>query len=166
MKLLLKNGHIVSSFNKLEDDLEVLIENNVIIKVGKEIKEKTNSELFIFGINRNSLMYSRRTLLSTYYEYKNINDSNKKVIVEQVSKKPLIIKEEDKGTIILNDKIFSINKYLNDLDGYNIIVNFNNMNNEEVNIILENYKDDKLNKKIQVDEYFLDNKIIYKVGEK
>ncbi|MCR4780824.1 MAG: dihydroorotase [Ruminiclostridium sp.] len=37
MKLLLKNGHVVSSFNKLEGDLDVLIEDNVISQVAADI---------------------------------------------------------------------------------------------------------------------------------
>ncbi len=37
MKTLLKNGHVVSSFNKLEGDLDILIEDNVIAQIGNDI---------------------------------------------------------------------------------------------------------------------------------
>ncbi len=50
MKLLLKKGHVVSSFNRLEDDLDVLIEDNVIVKVAKNIRNKTDKVIDCTGL--------------------------------------------------------------------------------------------------------------------
>ena len=50
MKLLLKKGHVVSSFNRLEDDLDVLIEDNVIVKVAKNIRNKADKVIDCTGL--------------------------------------------------------------------------------------------------------------------
>ena len=50
MKLLLKNGHVVSSFNRLEGDLDVLIEDNVIKKVAKGIRNKADKVIDCTGL--------------------------------------------------------------------------------------------------------------------
>ena len=50
MKLLLKNGHVVSSFNRLEGDLDVLIEDNVIKKVAKGIRNKADKIIDCTGL--------------------------------------------------------------------------------------------------------------------
>lgn len=50
MKLLLKNGHVVSSFNKLEGDLDILIEDNVIKKVAKGIRNKADKVIDCTGL--------------------------------------------------------------------------------------------------------------------
>ena len=88
------------------------------------------------------------------------------IIKEVSTKKELIIKEENKNTCIFDNNIFSGNLYLNLLVGYNFIVNLSNMSDSETSIILSHYKDINLNDYISTDHYFLDNKIIYKLGVK
>ena len=50
MKLLLKHGHVVSSFNKLEDDLDILIEDNVIVRIAKSIRKKADRVIDCEGL--------------------------------------------------------------------------------------------------------------------
>ena len=171
-RVVLYQSHLINNYLSINAFKELGIENIVInndltINEIKTIKDKTDSNIFIVSSGVNTLMYSRRHLLTSYFDYKNIdNHKMDYTIVESASKKPLMIKEEDNGTIILNDRIFSLNKYFSVLDAFNFIVNFNNLNEENKNILLNHYKDLDLSNYLNVDDYFLDNEIIYKVGEK
>jgi len=169
-RIVLFQNHIINNYDSVNYFKELGI-NNIVVSNEltkeelKEIREKTNSNLFYFLINKNMLMYSKRPLITSYYEHKNINGEYKKVIEERVSKKELIIKEEESGTTIYNSKIFSFNKYMNSIGNLNYIINFSNLNEEETNIILENYNKENLSDYLEIDDYFVNNKIIYKVGE-
>lgn len=169
-KIVLYQNHIVNNYDSVNYFKELGINNIVInsdltIEEIEEIREKVSSNLFIFGINKIALMYSRRLLLSSFDKYKNIDSEKTKTIIEKVSKKPLIITEEEYGTTIFNSKVFSINKYLNRLNDFNIIINFSNLNEEETEKVMKHYKNEGINNMLEVDDYFLDNKIIYKVGD-
>lgn len=170
-KVVLYQNHIVNNydsinyFNKLGFK-KIVINNDLTIEELLDIRKNTNSELFIFSISRNTLMYSRRLLLSTYYDFYNIVGNKDRKVTEKVSKKELLIKEENESTSIYNDKIYSLNKYIDKIDDFNLIINFSTLNSEETNIVLKNYKNDNLSSLIEIYDYFLDNEIIFKVGSK
>ena len=170
-KIVLFQSHIANNYNAVNAFYNIGIKNIVInndltIEEIKEIRKNTKANLFIISTSKTNLMYSRRKLLSSYYDHTNTNGEMIRNIKEMISKKPLIIKEEDKGTVIFNDKITSLNKYFNELEGINFIVNLSNMNNEEREIVMKHYKDVDLCNYIDIDDYFFNNKIIYKVGER
>lgn len=170
-KVVLYQSHIANNYNAINAFEKiginsVVLNNDLTIDEIKEIRDNTNSNIFIISTAKTSLMYSRRMLLSSYYEHTKTSGEKVKEIKEVVTKKPLIIKEEDKGTVIFNDRITSLNKYLNELNDINFIVNLSNMSNEEKDIILNHYKDTNLSDYIEIDDYFFNNKIIYKVGER
>ena len=119
----------------------------------------------MYYISKNNLMYSKRHLISSFNEYKKDNLEMIGTINEKVSNHELIIKEENCGTCIFNSRIFSANKYIDELDTIGKIVNLSNMSIDEANIILDNLCNKELYKLIKVDDYFLDNKIAYKVGD-
>ena len=50
MKLLLKNGRVVSSVNNLDGIFDVLIEDNVIVKVAKNIRNKADDVIDCTGL--------------------------------------------------------------------------------------------------------------------
>ena len=113
----------------------------------------------MYYIGKNNLMYSKRHLITSYSDYKGINLENKKEIDEKMSGYKLLIKEEKCGTCIFNHSIYSANKYLKEL------INLSNMSKEETEIILNNYDNENLGELIEIDDYFLINKIAYKVGD-
>lgn len=159
---ILNNYDAINMFKGLGYS-NVLINNDLTIDEIKEIKSNTTSNLFIYYIGKLNLMYSKRHLINSFCEHKNCELCKTKKIEEKVSKHKLIIKEETGGTCIFNDHIFSGSKYYEELKDINLIINLSNISNEEVNVIL-NHKED-LHKFIEVDDYFLENKIAYKVGE-
>ena len=161
---IINNYDSINYFKSLGYD-KVLINNDLTIGEIKDIMKCTSSHLFMYYISKNNLMYSKRHLISSFNEYKKDNLEMKKTINEKASNHELIIKEETCGTCIFNSRIFSANKYIEDLSGVGKIVNLSNMSEYETSIILGNLCNKELSKLIEVDEYFLDNKIAYKVGD-
>lgn len=169
-KVVVSQNHIINNYDSINYFKElgynnILINNDLTINEIKEIKENTSSKLFMYYISKNNLMYSKRHLISAFSMYKNDNLKYKSTITEKVSNHELLIKEENCGTCIFNERLFSANKYVSDLKGIIKIVNLSNLSNEEVNIILNNLENKELNKLLDIDDYFLDNEIAYKVGD-
>ena len=138
-KIVLSQNHIITNYDSINYFKEIGIKNVVVCnELTKEelisIREKTSSNLFYFFIARNNLMYSKRHLLSSFYEYKSSFGEKTRVIKEKVSGKELIIKEENDGTLIFDKNIFSANLYMKELSGYNFIINFSNMNIDETKV--------------------------------
>ena len=161
---IINNYDSINYFKSLGYD-KVLINNDLTISEIKDIIKNTSSHIFMYYISKNNLMYSKRHLISSFNEYKKDNLEMIGTINEKVSNHELIIKEENCGTCIFNSRIFSANKYIDELDTIGKIVNLSNMSIDETNIILDNLYNKEISKLIKVDDYFLDNKIAYKVGD-
>lgn len=170
-KIVLYPNHIISNYysinylNELGFD-NVLVSNELTVSELVDIKNNTESNLFYNLISKNNLMYSKRELLTNYYDFYDIDKRDKKIIVnESVSNHELIVKEENNSTTIFNNKIFCGNKYLDELNGYNFVINLSNISEKDSKIILDNINNKDLYKLIDSDYYFLENKIVYKVGD-
>ncbi len=168
-RLVLYENHILSNYkaiNFLEslDIKSVVINNDLTINELCEIQEKTNSNLYYFYVGKNSLMYSRRNLVSNYNKYYNLDNTNSYKLTEKVSKKVLDIYEESDGSVVYFDKIFCASKYIDKLN-MNLIINFTNIDSVSEKIILEEYDKANLCDLIDSDYYFLENVIKYKVGD-
>ena len=170
-KLVLYPNHIISNYYSVNYLKElgfnnVMISNELTIDELKEIDKNTDSNLFYMYLSKNNLMYSRRSLLSNYYDNYGIKDKDNNILVnESVSNHELLIKEESDGTLIFNNKIYCASRYLNDLDNYNLVVNLSNIDQESKKIIINNLENIDLCNLIDSDYYFLENKIAYKVGD-
>ncbi len=170
-RLVLYENHILSNFvavNYLYDlgIKSVVINNDLTISEIKELKEKTKSNIYYFYTSKNTLMYSRRNLVSNFNKNFNIKDNkNSYLLKEQVSKKVLEIKEESDGSIVRYNKIFCASKYLDDLKDLNLIIDLTDINEVSTNMILENLDNNKLCDLIDSDYYFLEHPIKYKVGD-
>ncbi len=158
---ILNNYESVNYLNTLGYK-KCVISNELTINELKEIKDKTESELYYFLINRNMLLYSKRKLITNYILNFNIKEETKKLnIKEKVSNHELIIKEENGSSVIFNKKIFSASSYQKEINYDYFIININNMKDEEIKEILKNYKSGNIN--LDTDNYFLLNEIGYKV---
>lgn len=168
-RLVVYENHILSNYkaiNFLEslDIKSVVINNDLTINELLEIQDKTNSNLYYFYVGKNSLMYSRRNLVSNYNKYYNLDNTNSYKLTEKVSKKVLDIYEEVDGSVVYFDKIFCASKYIDKLN-MNLIINFTNIDSVSEKIILEEYNRTNLCDLIDSDYYFLENDIKYKVGD-
>lgn len=162
-KIIFYKNHFINNYDAITY-LNTLGINNVVIsneltkKEIKQIRNNTKSKLFYFLINRNTLMYSKRKLLSNYYKNYNYKEKLYNTFIEEkTSKRKLYIKEEKEETLIFDGKIF-MGEDLK-LDYY--IININNMNENIRNKVLNNYRN-KIND-LEKDDYFLNNEIGYKV---
>lgn len=144
----------------------IVISNDLTIDEIKEIKKKTNSNLYYFIINKNILLYSKRKLISNYNKTFNLHNKKKLLnIKEDKSKHDLLIKEENDESIIINDKVFSGYKYIKELKKCvnNFIINLNYLSTSEINEIILGISNDNI--ELDCDDYFLDNMVKYKVGD-
>lgn len=170
-KIVLFPNHIISNYYSINYLKElgfnnVLVSNELTIEELNEIKNNTKSNLFYNFITKNNLMYSKRELLTNYYNNYGIDERKDKIIVnESVNNHELIIKEDEKATTIFNNKIFCASKYSKELSDYNFVINFSNINDDIKKIILNNINNKDLYRLIDCDFYFLENKIVYKVGD-
>lgn len=169
-KVVVSQNHIINNYDSINyfkslGYSNILVNNDLTINELKEIISKTSSNLFMYFISKNNLMYSKRRLLTAFSNYKNSDISKKEVITEKVSNHKLIIKEEKCGTCIFNKRIFAGNKYISELSSVNKIVNLSNMDEFETKTILKYMDKVNLNDYIEIDDYFLDNVIPYKVGD-
>lgn len=169
-KVVVSQNHIINNYDSINyfkslGYSNILVNNDLTINEIKEIISKTSSNLFMYFISKNNLMYSKRRLLTAFSNYKNSDISKKEVITEKVSNHKLIIKEEKCGTCIFNKCIFAGNKYISELGSVNKIVNLSNMDEFETKTILKYMDKVNLSDYIEIDDYFLDNVIPYKVGD-
>lgn len=169
-KVVVSQNHIINNYDSINyfkslGYSNILVNNDLTINKLKEIISKTSSNLFMYFISKNNLMYSKRRLLTAFSNYKNSDISKKEVITEKVSNHKLIIKEEKCGTCIFNKRIFAGNKYISELSSVNKIVNLSNMDEFETKTILKYMDKVNLSDYIEIDDYFLDNVIPYKVGD-
>lgn len=169
-KVVVSQNHIINNYDSINyfkslGYSNILVNNDLTINEIKEIISKTSSNLFMYFISKNNLMYSKRRLLTAFSNYKNSDISKKEVITEKVSNHKLIIKEEKCGTCIFNKCIFAGNKYISELGSVNKIVNLSNMDEFETMTILKYMDKVNLSDYIEIDDYFLDNVIPYKVGD-
>ncbi len=171
-RLVLFENHIESNYKAINFLSEiginnVVINNDLTIDEIKEIRSKTKSKLYYFLINRNTLLYSKRKLVTNYKTHYNIDSDSKKYnLKEEVSHHPLMIREEEDSTVINNFKLFSANKYIDELlDIDYLIINTSTMSDLELKVTLEHYRDKELINILDTDYYFLENDIKYKVGD-
>lgn len=169
-KVVVSQNHIINNYDSINyfkslGYSNILVNNDLTINELEEIISKTSSNLFMYFISKNNLMYSKRRLLTAFSNYKNSDISKKEVITEKVSNHKLIIKEEKCGTCIFNKCIFAGNKYISELSSVNKIVNLSNMDEFETKTILKYMDKVNLSDYIEIDDYFLDNVIPYKVGD-
>ena len=170
-RLVLWENHILSNYKAINflkslDIKNVVINNDLTINELKEISKKCDSNIFYHYISKNMLMYSRRNLVSNFNKFYDIdNNTSSYMLNERVSKKTLEISEISDGSVVRFNKIFCASKYLNCLDNFNLIIDFNYISVEDEKTILENINKDDLCDKIDADYYFLEHDIKYKVGD-
>jgi len=172
-RVILFENHIESNYKSINflNDIginNVVLNNDLTINELNEIRENTNSKLYFFLITRNILLYSKRKLVSNYNEYYGLkNNDNKYVITDKLTDIQLEVLEENDSSTIKYRKIYSANKYIEDLKKLDyLIIDTNSMSDLELKVTLDYYDKVELINILDVDFYFLENEIDYKVGGK
>lgn len=171
--VILYQNHLNMSYEAINmyNDLginKVIVSNELTIDEIKTIKDLTKSTLYYFIISKNILMYTRRNLINNYNNHFGIKSNIlRSKISESVSGYELIVKEKEYGTAILDNKLFSgysCYKELSEMMDY-LIYNFTDLEEESVKNILINIDNENLNELLDVSDYFLHNKVGYKVKD-
>ena len=169
-RFILYENHILSNYKAINylkslDINNVVINNDLTINEIKDIIKETSSNLFYYYISKNIIMYSRRNLVKNFNKFFEIEGPNDYLLSETVTHKELEITDEKDGSVVRYNKIFCASKYLNDLTKFNLIIDFNYINDISKKMILENINETNLCDLIDSDYYFLENDIKYKVGD-
>ena len=138
--------------------LSAVISNEI---TGTEIEEIINElpgKLILNVLGKNNIMYSRRTLLSNFNKYQNLDDYNDMTL--NTGKNSFFARESAYGTLIFNNEYFNYIPYantLNDDDLYLYLI---------LNLDLSVSKIDAI---INGEEFgndgFLNKKTVYKMSE-
>jgi collagenase-like PrtC family protease len=170
-RLILWENHILSNYKAINylktiGINSVVINNDLTINELKTINKECNSNIYYNYISKNMLMYSRRHLVTNFNKYYDIKNNKKEYLLdENVTHKELLINETEYGSVVRYNKIFCASKYLDDLNSFNLIIDFTNIDEINEKMILENYNNKELYNLIDSDYYFLENEIKYKVGD-
>lgn len=170
-RIILYESHILSNYKAINylDSLginNVVINNDLTISELMKINSECKSNIFYFFVSKNTLMYSRRALVSNFNKYYNINsDKNYYNLSEKSSNHKLTVKEEESGSVIMNDTIFCASMYLDKLKCFNLVINLTDIDDISEKMILDNCDNSNLCNLIDSDYYFLINDIKYKVGD-
>lgn len=170
-RIILYESHILSNYKAINylDNLginNVVINNDLTISELMKINSECKSNMYYFYVSKNTIMYSRRNLVSNFNKHYNINsDKNYYDLSEKSSKHKLLIKEEEFGSVMVNNRIFCASKYLDKLNNFNLIINLTDIDDVSEELILDNCDSVNLCDLIDSDYYFLENDIKYKVGD-
>ena len=134
--------------NELEESELIYILNNVKKKV----------ILPVLGLNM--AMYSRRSLLSFYNEYKGLNDI-KRAIIKTNNDKEFIAVQNEYGTVLFYKNYYNLIKETSKFNDDNILFYYldpNMVNTNEMNDIINGKYNDFKNP-------FYENKTVYRIGD-
>jgi len=136
----------------ISNELEKNELKNIINNVSKPII------LPVLGLNM--AMYSRRYLLSSYNEYKDLKDIKRAILTTNNDKSFLAV-EDEYGTVLFYNKYFNLINELDDIDDNKILFYYIDPNMLDVNEL-----DEILNgKEIEFDNRFLEQKTVYRIGD-
>ena len=125
------------------------------------IIENVNKPIVFNVFAKNMVMYSRRTLLTNFNKYMNLDNRKHAYIKETLKGKNFEVKEDPNGTTIFNDVYFNYINILNKINDDKILfyyINNLDLTINDIKLLLEN-------KFENYDLGFLDKKTIFKVGD-
>ena len=134
---------------------KVVLSREITFEEMKDILAKCNGcEASVFGYN--AMMHSKRTLLSSYFEFSKLDDrSNSKdlYLMEENRDEKMPVFQDNTGTHVLSGSVFSMFKELIDLKGCNFKIEGIHLNEE---LVLKVAKDicDILNGKLDGNKVF------------
>lgn len=141
----------------------VVVSNELTYEKIKYITENVNKDIVLHLYGYNQVMYSRRKLLSNFYEEFNISKKNKNVIEDKATHVKFRAFENDYGTVMYSDKIFNGRRLLS-LDNVKYYyVNTTLVDHKDLMSFLNNFDRDINDNE---DEGFLDKETIYKLKER
>lgn len=167
IKLIWNQSHFATNYKSINYYLELtysaVISNELTYNEINEIINKVNKPVILNVFGKNPVMYSRRTLLSNFNKYFNIELNKEVILDETISKNKFLAKEDNNGTFIFNNTYFNIINYLKELNDNNILFYLiypNRLDYDNIIKVIDNESD------IPYNDGFMNKKTIYKLGDK
>ena len=163
IELIWSQAHFVTNYSSINNYLNLgcsscVISNELTFDEIKDIVDKANKQVVFNVFGKNMIMYSRRSLVSNFNNYANIDNYNDVNIKEKNVN--FHLKEDTYGTAVFNNEYFNYINILPKLNSDNIlyylIYNLDLPTNEIIDII---------NGKEYGNDGFLNKKTTYKMKE-
>jgi hypothetical protein len=163
IELIWSQAHFVTNYSSINNYLNLgcsscVISNELTFDEIKDIVDKANKQVIFNVFGKNMIMYSRRSLVSNFNNYANIDNYNDVNIKEKNVN--FHLKEDTYGTAVFNNEYFNyiniLPKLNNDNILYYLIYNLDLPINEIIDII---------NGKEYGNDGFLNKKTTYKMKE-
>ena len=98
-----------------------VISNEITKEEIFEIIDKETKPLVLNVLGKNQIMYSRRTLLSNFNKYNNLEDYNNMNLITNNGKNNFYAKESEYGTTLFNNEYFNYISLMNEIDDNKIM---------------------------------------------
>ncbi len=137
-----------------------VLSNEITKEEIKEIIDGVNGEVVFNVFGKNMIAYSRRTLLSNFNRYNNLDEFNNMLLSENITKNDFYLKENEYGTAIFSNDYFnyiSFSESLNDDKIKSYLIYNLDLTVDKINSILEG--EDFGN------DGFLNKKTVYRMSE-
>ncbi len=138
--------------------ISAVISNEITESEINDIIKELPGKLILNVLGKNYIMYSRRTLLSNFNKYQNLDDYNDMTI--NTGKNSFFVRESDYGTLVFNNEYFNYIPYANGLpdDAISLFLILNlDLDVLDIKEIIEG--------KSFGNEGFLNKKTVYKMSE-
>ena len=137
-----------------------VIGNEITSTEIESIIENASKPLVLNVLGKNQIMYSRRTLLSNFNKYNNLDNFNDMTLDVHGTKDEFFARENELGTVIYNNEYFNYLEFAKSLNEDKI--KFYLIMNLDLN---PNDLDEILNGKSFGNDGFLNKKTVYKMSE-
>ena len=165
IELIWNQAHFVTNYNSINYYLEngcksAVISNEITGDEITDILNKSIKPLVLTVLGKNMIMYSRRSLVSNFNKYNNIDDVNDATIADVKTNTYFDLHEDAYGTAVFNKTYFNYINYANSIDDSKILYYL---------VMNKDLSPDKINSVLDGESFgndgFLNKKTTYKMSE-
>ncbi|MBO4245983.1 MAG: U32 family peptidase [Bacilli bacterium] len=142
----------------------VLISNEITASEINEITSKANKPLVLMVFGHNQIMYSRRSLLTNYAKYHQIDKKDKLAL--ETNNNHFIVLEQEYGTVFYTKNIYNYFSLKNGQYRFMLVNTVLLSREEELKVLKDIKNEDYTFNYLDTSEGFLNTKTIFKLGGK
>ena len=162
-------NHFATNYKSINENLKfndtVVVSSDITKEEIDEICSKTDKEVCLFLFGYLQAMYSRRKLLTNFYNEFDLDNENNLEILENISNNKFIMVENEYGTVGYQKKCYNGFELLDSKNVMYFIVNPLFLSDEDEITLISDIKNKKLTLNIDTDTGFLHKSTIYKLKE-
>ena len=164
LELIWNQAHFATNLSSINIWLDrvnsAVVSNEITSKEINDIVSGVNKPIVFNVFGKNMIMYSRRTLLSNFNKYNELEKFNDMVLGENHTNNNFLVKETEYGSAFFNNEYFNYIEFSNTLNDDNIkfylVLNLDLDSNSIIEI---------LNGKEYGNDGFLNKKTVYRMSE-